>query len=62
MCIYPTHKLVINFLTSINLRVGDSLGWTIYKSQNSTSYMVVVDVVDFRLLRSMRLQHFYLIF
>ena len=62
MCIYPTHQLVINFVTSISLRVGDSLGWTIYKAQNSTSYMVVVVVVDFRLLRSMRLQYYYVIF
>ena len=58
MCIYLTHQLVINFVTTISLIVGDSLGWTIYKDQNSTSYMVVLVVVDFRILRSMRLQHY----
>ena len=62
MCVNPTHQLVMNFITIISLRVGDSLGWTIYKDQNSTSYMVVVVVVDFRLLRFMRLQHYYVIF
>ena len=62
MCIYPTHQLVINFVTTISLWVGDSLGWTIYKAQNTTSYMVVVVVVDFKLLKSMRLQHYYVIF
>ena len=39
MCIYLTHQFVINFVIVICLRIGNSLGWTIYKSQNRTSYM-----------------------
>ena len=62
MCIYRTHPLVINFLIAISLRVVDSLGWTIYKAQNSTSYIVVVADNDFRLLRSIRIQYYYVIF
>ena len=41
MCIYLTHQFVINFVTVSFLRVGNSLGWTIYKAQNCTSYMEV---------------------
>lgn len=39
MCIYLTHQFVINFVTIICLRVGNSFCWTIYKAQNYTSYM-----------------------
>ena len=40
MYTYLTHQFVINFVTVICLRIGNSLGWNIYKAQNYTSYMV----------------------